>query len=206
MLYFCPLITKLGFCNMNITSNLKSEYWYHVSDQKEIPIFGTVKRNVDIELLKEIVDGFPNNESNREYISDVIKRKPDSIDLLRQFVGVTDKRMYLELSYIFAKKKKPNHPDTSVLGYSIYELKKHSMLFFKNLMRQTGEIKNVASGIITDYLISKGLFAILNALKSLEFEQLPAFVDALITTKEVQQAETKRRGHGGRTTICNFIE
>ena len=100
---------------MGITGSLKSEYWFHVSDQQEIPIFGQVERNIDIDLLREIVEGFPEDDSKRMYIRGFIVEHPNSIDLLRSFVGVSDKRMYLELSYRFGKQKPTPESTKNVL-------------------------------------------------------------------------------------------
>lgn len=170
---------------MGVTDNLRSEYWFHVSDQQEIPIFGQVERNIDIDLLREIVDGYPDDDLKRDYIRQVLVNNPDSVDLLRAFVGVSDKRMYLELSYKFGKQKPTPESSTNILGYTLYDLQKHQIPFFKRLLTRDDQQGKVAADIIADYLISKGLFSILNALKSLEFEQLPAFVDSLIAPKEV---------------------
>ena len=190
---------------MGITGSLKSEYWFHVSDQQEIPIFGQVERNIDIDLLREIVEGFPEDDSKRMYIRGFIVEHPNSIDLLRSFVGVSDKRMYLELSYRFGKQKPTPESTKNVLGYTLYDLKKHQIPFFKRLLRPGCTQRTVAADIIVDYLISKGLFSILIALKSLEFDQVPAFVDSLISPKEVQQAETKRRGHGAEQQLAILL-
>lgn len=190
---------------MGVTDNLRSEYWFHVSDQQEIPIFGQVERNIDIDLLREIVDGYPDDDLKRDYIRQVLVNNPDSVDLLRAFVGVSDKRMYLELSYKFGKQKPTPESSTNILGYTLYDLQKHQIPFFKRLLTRDDQQGKVAADIIADYLISKGLFSILNALKSLEFEQLPAFVDSLIAPKEVQQAETKRRGHGAEQRFAILL-
>lgn len=191
--------------SMGITTSFKTEYWFHVSDQQDIPIFGQVERSIDIDLLQSIVESFPEDDSKREYIRQVLVNHPNSVDLLRAFVGVSDKRMYLELSYRFAKEKPSPESENNVLGYSLYDLKKHQISYFKNLLSRRDELGTVASSIIADYLISKGLFSILVALKSLEFEQLPAFVDSLISPKEVQQAETKRRGHGAEQQFAILL-
>lgn len=61
------------------------------------------------------------------YLQQVILTDPDTIDFLRTFVGVSDKRMYLELSYIFGKTKKDDNQLENILSYSIYDLKKHDI-------------------------------------------------------------------------------
>ena len=88
-----------------INSTVQNEFWFHVANQDEIPIFGTVDKSLDIPLLLKILNVLP-PQNQQVYISQIIKQNPDVIDLLRTFVGVSDKRMYLELSYIFAKTKR----------------------------------------------------------------------------------------------------
>lgn len=115
-----------------ITATHKSEYWFHVSNQDEIPIFGTVDKTIDIPLLLTIIEELPLLQNQQaDYISDLIKRNSDSIDILRTFVGVSDKRMYLELSYIFGKTKFEPSDIENVLGYSVYDLEKHNLNFSK---------------------------------------------------------------------------
>ena len=78
-----------------INSTIQNEFWFHVANQDEIPIFGIVDKSLDISLLLEILKNLPtqNQQSQEYYLSQVIKQKPDAIDLLRTFVGVSDKRM-----------------------------------------------------------------------------------------------------------------
>lgn len=44
---------------MSVTDSYKTEFWYHVADQIEIPIYGTVSRSIDIDKLETIVSGLP---------------------------------------------------------------------------------------------------------------------------------------------------
>lgn len=119
-----------------ITSSHKTEYWFHVSNQDEIPIFGTVDKAIDIPFLLIIIQELPLVAGQQaDYIADLIKRNSESIDILRTFVGVSDKRMYLELSYIFGKTKFNIADNENVLGYSVYNLEKHNVSFFKSLTK-----------------------------------------------------------------------
>lgn len=59
-----------------ITATHKSEYWFHVSNQDEIPIFGTVDKTIDIPLLLTIIEELPLLQNQQaDYISDLIKKK-----------------------------------------------------------------------------------------------------------------------------------
>lgn len=195
-----------------ITTSHKTEYWFHVSNQDEIPIFGTVDKAIDIPFLLIIIEELPLvAEEQAPYISDLIKRNSESIDILRTFVGVSDKRMYLELSYIFGKTKFNAADNENVLGYSVYDLEKHNVNFFKSSTKLKAENpKNEernnkakkAIKIIANYLISKGIISILGALKKLNLQEITALIDNLILPKEIQQAETKRRGHGAEWQLA----
>ncbi len=195
-----------------ITASLKTEYWFHVSNQDEIPIFGTVDKAIDVPFLLTIIKNLPIiAKQQNDYIAGLISQNPDSIDILRTFVGVSDKRMYLELSYIFGKTKFNSTDSENVLGYSIYDLEKHNINFFKTLTKKKTEseankLKNKKSQkaieIITKYLISKGIISILGALKKMDQIEITALIDNLILPKEIQQAETKRRGHGAEWQLA----
>lgn len=191
---------------MPVTDSYKTEFWYHVADQIEIPIYGTVSRSIDIDKLETIVSGLPDDDLKcREYLIDAISKDSGSIDFLRTFVGVSDKRMYLELSYIFGKSVCPADPSKNILDYSIYDLKKHSTSFFKHLVTRKGKKAETAARIIIDYLINKGLVTILRTIKNVSKEQLQVVVDSLILPKEVQQEESKRRGHGAEQQFAKVL-
>ncbi len=195
-----------------ITASHKTEYWFHVSNQEDIPIFGTVDKAIDIPFLLIIIQELPLVAIEQaDYIANLIKRNAESIDILRTFVGVSDKRMYLELSYIFGKTKFNADDNENVLGYSVYGLEKHNVSFFKTLTKLKTDTEankaknkkaNKAIEIIANYLILKGIVSILGALKKLNQQEITALIDNLILPKEIQQAETKRRGHGAEWQLA----
>jgi hypothetical protein len=118
---------------LKLTQTPQTEFWFHVANQDEIPIFGTVDKTLDIALLIEILDQLPaQNQAN--YVNQIIAKNPNAIDLLRTFIAVSDKRMYLELSYLFAKTKYNVTDATNILGKSLYELDRHPLDFFKKLI------------------------------------------------------------------------
>ena len=199
-----------------VTASNKTEFWFHVSNQDEIPIFGSVDKAIDIPYLLTMIQGLPEEEDQQNnYISNLIRNNPASIDILRTFVGVSDKRMYLELSYIFGKTKYDQADQLNVLNYSLYNLEKHNVSYFKSLTKtkktngnknpkieEHNNRANKAIEIITNYLATKGITSILYALKKLNQQEITALVDNLILPKEIQQAETKRRGHGAEWQLA----
>ena len=83
------------------------------------------------------------------------------IETLFSDVGVTDKRMYLELSYIFNKYQTSRESDKNILGESVYSLKKHSVSFFESLINRKKSVP-AALAVIATYLIDRGVLSMLN--------------------------------------------
>ncbi len=188
-----------------LTQSVQSEFWFHVANQDEIPIFGLVDKGLDIPLLMQILQGLPTQNQDL-YISQIILNNPDTIDFLRTFVGISDKRMYLELSYLFAKTKYLPTNNANILGKSMYELDKHPLTYFKNLI--TGKNQNLAKKaveIITKHLIDRQLLDILELFKKLQQSEIETIVEKLILPKEIQQAEAKRRGHGAEHRVAVLL-
>lgn len=92
---------------IQIFDDFRKEYWFHVSNQNEIPIFGHAEKSIDSTLLYNIAQQMSGDEDDLDNLKEIISLNVDAIDTLRTIVGVTDKRMYLELSYIF-NKHRPN--------------------------------------------------------------------------------------------------
>lgn len=192
---------------MKLTDSVQTEYWFHVADQVEIPIAGEVDKSIDLSLLEKIAHSTPSNhEDFSKYIKDLILNEPDTIDILRTLVGVSDKRMYLELSYAYSKAKFNVKDKNNILGYSVYDLNKKTLKFFKGtLSKKEPELAAVSSKLISEYLINQGLHKVLKAIKKVDSDELRVLVENLILTKEVQQAEAKRRGHGAEHALANLI-
>ncbi len=192
---------------MILTESVQSEYWFHVADQVEIPIAGEVDKSIDLSLLSEVAYSTPETEDTfLQYISDLIMINPDSIDMLRTLIGVSDKRMYLELSYAFSKTRYNKTDTQNILGYSIYDLNKKTIKFFKGTLSSNDKkLAKVSSEIIAQYLVSRGLFKVLRAIQKVNRDELEVLVNNLIITKEVQQAEAKRRGHGAEHALADLI-
>lgn len=220
-----------------LTHSTQNEFWFHVANQDEIPILGNVDNTLDIPLLISILRGLPETNEQKEqeqYISEIVKQNPDTVDLLRTFVGVSDKRMYLELSYMFAKTKYQETDEKNIIGTPLYELPKHNIEYFKTQLRveafetsapelytrgaQQGQpkpqelrrqekikFKNKAREIIVAYLVNKGLLNVLSQLKGIERAEWDVIVKNLIDPKENQQKETKLRGHSAEQKLAELL-
>jgi hypothetical protein len=193
--------------NHPITESAPNEFWFHVADQSEIPIAGEIDRSFDLAQLIEVLSGLPDEAVGlRDYLAPILARDIDFIDVLRTLVGVSDKRMYLELSYKFGKTPSANDPRMGVSGDSFYNLNRHPLSFFKNLSKVANKTKaDEARYLILDYLLAKNLAQIMYSMKAIGENGLSAIVDALIITKEVQQKQAKRRGHGAEYELAKFL-
>lgn len=184
--------------------DFRSEYWFHVSNQNEIPIFGDVEKSIDSYLLYTIVQGISGRTGKeaKNELKSIIKNNVDSIDTLRTLVGVTDKRMYLELSYVFNKYRKIKGSDKNILGESIYSLQKHTVSFFKH---QISHGNNLILEVVVDYLLERGILSLLCILNKMNEHEISSLVENLLLPKEIQQEETKRRGHGAEQRLALFL-
>lgn len=190
-----------------LTSSVQNEFWFHVSNQDEIPIFGGVGKSLDIPLLLNVIKGLPVDPSAQQaFIFNIIRDNPETVDILRTLVGISDKRMYLELSYIFSKTKLTPFDRTNLLGKTFYELDRHPLSFFKGLIAGKNEaIAAKAVEIIGNYLVDRQLIDILLVFKKLTQHELETIVEKLILPKEIQQAEAKRRGHGAEHGLAALL-
>ena len=187
---------------VKIFDDFRKEYWFHVSNQNEIPIFGHAEKSIDSELLYTIAQQMPGSDDDFETLKQIIALNPDAIDTLRTIVGVTDKRMYLELSYIFNKQRINENSDTNLLGESIYLLKKHSVSYFKRMIGNQTNKGNKVLNVIAKYLEDRGVLSILHVFNKMELEEVSSIVDNLLLPKEIQQEETKKRGHGAEQALA----
>lgn len=181
-----------------LTSTQQNEYWFHVAPQHEIPIAGEVEKLINTEVLISLINNFldiPTIEAI--HLKETIKGDADNIDILRSLVGVSDKRMYLDLSYIFYKTKFKEADETNILGTTLYEVNRHPLNYFKKRISDDNQqLADISLEIITNYLIDNGILAVLNSLKTIGTDQAHVLIDRLINAKEAQQKLTKRRGHG----------
>ena len=190
---------------IHVFNDFRKEYWFHVSNQNEIPIFGHAEKSIDASLLYTIAQQISGAADDLETLKDIIRLNVDSIDTLRTIVGVTDKRMYLELSYIFNKQKVSPDSDKNILGESVYLLKKHSVSYFKKKISRGGNGSQEVLDIIANYLKDRGVLSILQVLYRMDKEEVSSLVDFLLLPKEIQQEETKKRGHGAEQALARLL-
>lgn len=190
---------------IKIFKDFRKEYWFHVSNQNEIPIFGHAEKSIDSKVIYNISRKIQGNSDDFEALKQIITLDPNAIDTLRTIVGVTDKRMYLELSYIFNKHRQKANSDTNILGESVYLLKKHTVSYFKRMINEHSQTGKEVLNIVAKYLEHRGVLSMLHVLNKMEEEEISTLVDYLLLPKEIQQEETKRRGHGAEQALALFL-
>ncbi|WP_456322949.1 hypothetical protein [Hydrogenimonas sp.] len=191
-----------------ITSSLQNEFWFHVSPQENMPIAGNVEQFIDIARLRHLINQLDlHNNVTGQDIRNIIENDPEMIDILRSLVGISDKRMYLDLSYIFYKTRDHRNPNLNILGQDLYNVNTHPLTFFKKKIYDPDPyIASAASSLIVQYLVNHGICQVLDSLKIIGAAQATVLIDRLINAKEAQQKLTKRRGHGMEQRFAIFLQ
>ena len=112
------------------------EFWYCVSNQDQLPIYKLDEINCSqscsmlINFIKDYkmqINSQPIT-SKEQIISNILLSNPSYLNEIRKLVGISDKRLYLELSFIFNRYK--NSSNQNILIEKRTDLKKHSTTFF----------------------------------------------------------------------------
>ena len=184
------------------------EFWYCVASQEDLPLYKGKedKRNPCKDLInfiedykKAILDG----SEKKAAIINAILEKPAVISDIRVLVGVSDKRLYLDLTYLANIYVTPD--GRRLVAEKREHLLKHDTKFFVNLLNDS-ELKHEFAIEITDYFIEKGLLDILNTFITLQKEQIIQIFNNLIAPKEIQQMQAKYRGHGAEQAFAKIVK
>lgn len=202
---FNRILRPLDF--MPVFNEGTSEYWRHVSNQDELPLAGElsssgvkVLNNFLTDLGKESLD-----DSLENQIKGYILNHPDVVDHLRKLVGVTNKRMYLDLSYRFREKKYPGK-DEGICGCRDDEFIAHQTSFLKNrLDKEDSTLKKLSAETMAEYFIDKGLLEVLESFQKLEKSDVESIIQKVVMPHDLQQEEAKRRGHGLEGKLAQFL-
>jgi hypothetical protein len=190
----------------------EKEYWTHVSAQEELPIAGGVIAIQPPGGLDHLIERLPAGSSGpaiEACVAEELLRDPDLLDQLRLLVSVSDKRCYLDLSYIFSRTFEPGIRSRTLCGCSPDALTRHQLSFFRNILKQAAKQPcraKAAAETIARYLVeTKGLSTILNVYGGLDAGQRKAIIEKLVLPSDSQQREAKRRGHGAEAALATLI-
>ncbi len=189
--------------------NKIEEFWYCVAPQEDLPLYKGQEINSDacislislIETYKEI-SADNKNATPRDIILKIILDNPPIISDMRVLVGVSDKRLYLDLTYIANIYTGKNQ--IRLVPESREHLLKHDTKYFVRLL-SSSKVKHLLGQEIADYFIERGLVDILNTFSSLSVSQIEQIFNNLIATKEIQQMQAKYRGHGAEQAFAKVV-
>jgi hypothetical protein len=190
-----------------LTESSQNEYWYHVASMYEIPIAGEIEAAIDPQSITNLLRQLPSDsEVDKTRLMELIASDPDNIDILRSLIGISDKRMYLDLSYIFYKTPRENSGQVNILGTTFYELNRHPLTFFKGKIKDSNlDLRMRSLQIIAEYLDVRGVIEVINCLKDIGPERSYSLIDRIINEKEAQQQLSKRRGHGAEQALASYL-
>ena len=182
------------------------EFWYCVAPQEDLPLYRGQEINSEsctniirfIELYKTKVG----TASPKEIIKKIVMDSPEIISDIRVLVGVSDKRLYLDLTYVvnIYSDDKGNR----LVSESREHLLKHDTQYFIRQLTISPR-KQALAEIVADYYVSRGLVDILDTIVSLKKEQIVPIFNNLIAPKEIQQMQAKYRGHGAEQAFAQII-
>ena len=182
------------------------EFWYCVSPQEDLPLYRGQEISSDsCNNLIKLIDLYKSKmgmATPDEIIKTIILNEPKIISDIRVLVGVSDKRLYLDLTYLANIYSDEN--GNRIVSESREHLVKHDTKFFVRQL-STSSMKIPLAKQIAKYFMDKGLIDILNTFVSLTTKQIVPIFNNLIATKEIQQMQAKYRGHGAEQAFAKIV-
>lgn len=172
-----------------------------------MPLAGTAR---PLRLLTELDEIYPDQSKyqkgslSESEIADWIMENPQLANELRLVLSLSDKRFYLDLSYLLSRKLLPgDESGGTVCGCLPHQMKKHNTSTILNMV-QNGSTwrRRSAAEVIANYLSGRGLLIVLDLYFGLDHAQRKAVNNLWLAPHDVQQNETKRRGHGAEAEIA----
>lgn len=189
--------------------NKLEEFWYCVASQEDLPLYKGHEISSDactnlINLIKKYKDLSASKErsSLNDIILKIILDEPSIISDMRVLVGVSDKRLYLDLTYIANIYSSEDH--IRLVPEKREHLLKHSTDYFIRMLT-TSDVKCLLAKEIADYFIRRGLIDMLETFASLSNAQIEPIFNNLIAPKEIQQMQAKYRGHGAEQAFSKIV-
>ena len=182
----------------------------HVSSQEELPLADGAVGTTELAGLEELSRTVPadaGDEQLTEFLQKQLIANPDLMDQVRCLAGISDKRLYLDLSYVFSRTPHPTENRT-LCGCLPSDLTRHQTSYFKNKLRgnSPGRERSASANVIAGYFIQREVGSMLRFYSKLEPEHRRAIIANLIDPKEAQQNEAKRRGHGSEVALASLVQ
>lgn len=186
--------------------NKIEEFWYCVAPQEDLPLYkGQEISTESCENLIKLIDLYRSKIDEKEpfeIIKQIILSSPSIISDVRILVGVSDKRLYLDLTCI--ANIYSDEAGRRLVPEKRENLLKHNTDYFIRQL-SVSSMKDVLAQQITAYFVDRGLIDILNTFVLLEKEQIVRIFNNLIAPKEIQQMQAKYRGHGAEQAFARIV-
>ncbi|MDE0331921.1 MAG: hypothetical protein OXL41_08630 [Nitrospinae bacterium] len=190
-------------------SSKEDEFWYNVSQQEELPLAGTIDLKLDVSrifYIFKVLSTAENHNSAKDIIATNLLSDSSLFHDMRLFLGISNKRAYLELSFIASRTEHPNN-DYGLCGCHPWTLARHPMDFFLRLLSGSKgeEVQHATADMLADYLLHQGLFDAAKGFSVADKNLLELIYTRLIIPKEYQQKAAKRRGHGCEAALARVL-
>jgi len=190
--------------------NVRNEYWYNVSDQHEMPIVASDEQSFDVRKLGRFLRKAAKCGTDAELAkltASEIEQDKELFRLLRQMLGISNKRAYLELSYLVNRTPHPTK-QTSLDGKQPWTFVRHSMPYFENMIspKRNSVVRAAASKMMSEFLIRNNLKLVIGKFSKLSNTALHSVFEVLVASRESQQPAAKRRGHGCERELAYVIQ
>ncbi len=198
--------------------SLENEYWTHVSPQDALPLAAAAWRDrallrLDTFIERSAISDATSATQLREQVTEALIADPPILHDFRLITSVSDKRLYLDLSYSFSRILDPTNDTETLCGCAPQGLKRHPTNFFVALLGTRSGIRAAvharaitAALVITDYLMSKGLATVLVLYARQDEPSRQEVFEKWLMPGETQQNESKRRGHGAEAAIASVLK
>lgn len=186
----------------------EQEYWFHVSPQETLPIAGSVDIDIDLQVISSFFQSIVDVESAllRARVAELLLENVELFSSVRQFLGISDKRAYLDLSYISSRTPHPT-TGTALCGCYSWNLARHPLSFFIAMLggSKGREAQRETALMMAEYLLKHGLEAASPSFSEMSIDVLKMLYARLISPKEFQQRAAKRRGHGCEAALAQVL-
>ena len=172
-----------------------------------MPIAGEITSDFDVGLLKDSLEVVRGAGADPEAsFAAFLLQKPDAFHVVRKFLGITDKRAYLELSYR-SSRTPIDESRKGICGCYPWEMSRHTMSFFTNMLgtRKPKAVREGGARLLSRYLCEKGLRDLAHGLSESADRVLELINENLVSPREIQQRAAKRRGHGCEAEVARVV-
>jgi hypothetical protein len=183
----------------------QDEYWYHVSPQDNLPIAPGIPRPGTLERVATFLraidaDTLPHLPPA---IAEHLLADPSSLDGMRLLAGLSDKRLYLDLSYRLSRRLRDDGHG-SLCGCEPNQLTRHTTSTLVGMLHKS-PVRDEVAAEVAQYLTDAGLHRLALALSVLDGGQREGLVMSFVASTEAQQSEAKRRGHGAEAALASLL-